>query len=80
MLVARVFLWVFVIVVLLLTGPVLTLAFGPVSLKGNWATCQPSADRPRARSGDASRGDRSGLCQPDVRVARRLCRAHVARR
>ena len=49
MLVARVFLWVVAIVVLLLAGPVLTLAFGPVSLKGNWAT---ASHRPTGHAPD----------------------------
>jgi hypothetical protein len=38
MLIVRVASWLVLVLVLLLTGPVLTLAFGPVSFRGDWST------------------------------------------
>ena len=49
MLIVRVASWIVLIVVLLLTGPMLTLAFGPVSLRGNWST---ASHRPTGRAPD----------------------------
>ena len=49
MLIARTAMWLVLILVLLLTGPVLTLAFGPVSFKGNWST---ASHRPTGQAPD----------------------------
>jgi hypothetical protein len=43
MIIARVALWLVVILVLLMTGPMLTLAFGPVSFRGDWSTASHRA-------------------------------------
>jgi len=49
MLIVRVTIWIVLIVVLLLTGPMLTLAFGPVSFRGDWST---ASHRPTGRAPD----------------------------
>src|SRR5436190_23363531 len=49
MIIVRMVTWLVVIVVLLLAGPVLTLAFGPVSFKGNWST---ASHRPTGQAPD----------------------------
>jgi uncharacterized protein DUF3750 len=49
MLIARVATWLVLIIVLLLTGPILTLAFGPVSFRGDWST---ASHRPTGRAPD----------------------------
>ena len=49
MVIARVAAWLVLILVLLLTGPVLTLAFGPVSFRGNWST---ASHRPTGQAPD----------------------------
>lgn len=41
--------WLVLLVALLLTGPVLTLAFGPVSFRGDWST---ASHRPTGRAPD----------------------------
>ena len=49
MILVRMVTWLLLILVLLLVGPVLTLAFGPVSFKGNWAT---ASHRPTGQAPD----------------------------
>ena len=49
MIILRMVTWLVVILVLLLVGPMLTLAFGPVSFKGNWST---ASHRPTGQAPD----------------------------
>jgi len=49
MIILRMVTWLVVILVLLLMGPMLTLAFGPVSFKGNWST---ASHRPTGQAPD----------------------------
>jgi len=49
MIIVRMVTWLVLILVLLLAGPVLTLAFGPVSFKGNWST---ASHRPTGQAPD----------------------------
>jgi hypothetical protein len=49
MVIARVAAWLVLIFFLLLTGPVLTLAFGPVSFRGDWST---ASHRPTGQAPD----------------------------
>ena len=67
-------------VALLVSVPVLTLAFGGVPTARRLAHGEPPRHRPRAGSRAASRSRGSGLRRPHVRLARRVRRAHLARR
>ncbi len=66
-------------IALLVAIPVLTLAFGRVTVT-RLAHGDPSLDGPRAGSGQPSRRRGPGLCEPHVRLAWRLRRPYLARR
>ncbi len=77
--ISRAILWSLLVVLLMLAGPLATLAFGPVSLSRDWRTASHRSTRQAPDPATHREADRPGLRRPRLRLARRLRRPHLAR-